>query len=63
MPLVAVVQIGRAIAPQVPQFNQGETAACVISFFDSVTQVQTDPDGSAITGFTTNPDGSTTPLT
>lgn len=59
MPLVAVVQIGPAFAPQAPQFNQGENAACVVTFFDSVTHVQTDPDNSAITGVVTNPDGST----
>jgi hypothetical protein len=63
MPLRAIVQVGPAIAPQTPQFNQGEEAACVITFFDSVTQIQTDPDGSAITGSTQNPDGSTTTLT
>lgn len=60
MPLLAVVQVGAAIAPRVPQFNQGEGAPCLITFFDSVTQVQTDPDGSAITAQTQNPDGSTT---
>jgi hypothetical protein len=62
MPLVAIVQVGSAIAPQTPQFNQGEEAACVVTFFDSVTQIQTDPTGSAITAETQNPDGSTTTI-
>jgi hypothetical protein len=62
VPLVAVLQVGPAIAPTVPQFNQGEDTLCQVSFFDSVTQLATDPDGSAITGQTQNPDGSVTTL-
>ena len=63
MPLVAVLQVGPAFAPSVPQFNQGDSAPCVITFFDSVTQIQTDPDGSAITGQAIAPDGSVVTLT
>lgn len=61
--LVAVLQVGAAIAPQVPQFNQGETGIATLTFFDSVTQAQVDPDGSVVSGSTQNPDGSTTTLT